>query len=199
MKTILLQFSINSFKVERWDLRGVTFLNINNSKTWRETLFISVERLVLLTLLTGLVEIRRLTPLYGNATTTINNLVNFWRVSLERALATRDIIRGRDGTSVRITGLNPSCPILSLACLGWWLVKSGMSWDGRCIVWRWAGSIGGSGVWGDCRDGRLGGGDSRGRGDGWVWGGKWPLLPTILVPCRQSRTWRQQSLLVWIG
>ena len=31
--------------------------------------------------------------------------------------------------------------------------------------------IGGSGVWGDCRDGRLGGGDSRGRGGGWVWGG----------------------------
>ena len=36
-------------------------------------------------------------------------------------------------------------------------------------------------------------------GMGGYGGGKWPLLPTILVPCRQSRTWRQQSLLVWIG
>ena len=59
--------------------------------------------------------------------------------------------------------------------------------------------IGGSGVWGDCREADWGEEILEEGGVGGYGGGKWPLLPTILVPCRQSRTWRQQSLLVWIG
>ena len=92
--TFCLDFYKYLYKVERWDVRGVTFLNINRSKTRRETLFISLRdpartleqsRVIGMTPAGG----RYAGHKHQQSTSTINNLVSLV-VSLVTGLLSED-------------------------------------------------------------------------------------------------------------